>query len=204
MAIAALVLGIIGVFACFTFVPSLLAFIFGLVAAKQIKRSGGATTGKGLALAGWILGLVGMLVGVGFYVLAANGTFDDAAGRKDAFDLKVGDCVNTTGLGNDVRIRSVPTKKCTDLHDSEVFFVGQLNPTRSRDFPGQDTVSSETEDACIEKFEGYVGVPPVDSELGIYYVSTDEIGWKSVRGKYVCLLQAESPTLTGSMKGSNR
>ena len=42
MAIAALVLGISGAVLCFVFVPSILALIFGLVAARDIKRSAAA------------------------------------------------------------------------------------------------------------------------------------------------------------------
>ena len=40
-----MILGIIGLVTCFIVIPALLAFIFGLVAARQIKRSAGALTG---------------------------------------------------------------------------------------------------------------------------------------------------------------
>ncbi|MGH9135216.1 MAG: DUF4190 domain-containing protein, partial [Ilumatobacteraceae bacterium] len=58
MALASMILGIVGLLTCFILVPSLLALIFGLVAAGRIKRSGGAVTGAGLARAGWILGII--------------------------------------------------------------------------------------------------------------------------------------------------
>ncbi len=54
--IAALVLGIVWVFG----IGAILAVIFGFVARKQIRDSGGQQGGGGMALAGIILGFVGI------------------------------------------------------------------------------------------------------------------------------------------------
>jgi hypothetical protein len=54
--IASLVLGIVWVFG----LGAILAVIFGFVARKQIRESGGRQNGSGMALAGIILGLVGI------------------------------------------------------------------------------------------------------------------------------------------------
>jgi hypothetical protein len=54
--IASLVLGIVWVFG----VGAVLAVIFGFVARKQIRESGGRQGGSGMALAGIILGFVGI------------------------------------------------------------------------------------------------------------------------------------------------
>ncbi len=54
MAVASLITGLIG--------ASPLAIIFGHIALSQIKKSGGQLTGFGLALAGTILGYVGLAV----------------------------------------------------------------------------------------------------------------------------------------------
>jgi hypothetical protein len=51
-----MVLGIVWVFG----IGSILAVIFGFVARKQIKDSGGRQSGSGMALAGIILGFVGV------------------------------------------------------------------------------------------------------------------------------------------------
>jgi Domain of unknown function (DUF4190) len=55
MAVASLVLGIVGGFFCFLW---LLAIIFGFVARTQIDRSNGAQKGRGMATAGIVLGFV--------------------------------------------------------------------------------------------------------------------------------------------------
>jgi hypothetical protein len=54
--VAALVLGIVWIF----WLGSILALIFGYVAKGQIEASGGMQSGKGLAIAGIVLGWVGV------------------------------------------------------------------------------------------------------------------------------------------------
>jgi hypothetical protein len=58
--VASLVLGIVGVMLCFLFVPSVLAVIFGAVALSQIKQQPLIYRGRGLAIAGLVLGLIGV------------------------------------------------------------------------------------------------------------------------------------------------
>jgi hypothetical protein len=60
-AVASLVLGIAG-FTVFPFVPSLLALIFGYKGKREIDRSGGRQTGRGLAVAGIVLGWVAIVL----------------------------------------------------------------------------------------------------------------------------------------------
>ncbi len=66
-AIASLVLGILWILG----LGSILALIFGLVGRKQIDRSGGRQRGRGLAIAGIVLGTVGIIGTVLLFVLGA-------------------------------------------------------------------------------------------------------------------------------------
>jgi hypothetical protein len=66
MAVASLVLGILWVW----WVGSILATVFGWVALRQIKDSGVAQQGKGMAVAGLVLGLVGVAVLVLIFLVA--------------------------------------------------------------------------------------------------------------------------------------
>jgi hypothetical protein len=69
MAVASLVLGILW----FWWIGSILALIFGYVGKSEIERSGGRQTGRGLAIAGIVLGWVGVAGGiVTIIVLLAN------------------------------------------------------------------------------------------------------------------------------------
>jgi hypothetical protein len=83
MAIASLVIGIIAAVGVFCYgVPAVIlgpvALFLGLRARTKIRASGGAIGGGGLAMAGWITGLVAACLGalilvvfIGFIVLVA-------------------------------------------------------------------------------------------------------------------------------------
>jgi len=62
--VASLVLGIVGIPAGCTFIPALLAVIFGIIGLNQIAKSGGEGGGKGMAIAGIVCGAAGLLVGL--------------------------------------------------------------------------------------------------------------------------------------------
>ena len=59
-----MILGIVGLVLC-PILPSILALVFGYMARGEIRRSGGQLGGSGVALAGLILGWVG----IGIWVL---------------------------------------------------------------------------------------------------------------------------------------
>ncbi len=79
-AVAALVLGIVGLLLCVLVVPSLLATIFGGVALSQIKQQPVAYRGRGMAIAGLVLGLVGLAL---FLTVIIFGSFDVNFGSPD-------------------------------------------------------------------------------------------------------------------------
>ena len=84
LAIASLVLGIVWVFG----VGSILAVIFGFVAKKQIRESGGRQGGGGMAIAGIVLGFVGVAGLVLWIILAI------------ALTNSINDCFNQTNNSN--------------------------------------------------------------------------------------------------------
>jgi hypothetical protein len=80
LAIASMVLGIVWVY----WVGSILAVVFGHVALSQIKRSQGAQRGSGMAIAGLVLGYIGIAVLAVVIVVAAVGGFDRSTGSRAA------------------------------------------------------------------------------------------------------------------------
>ena len=78
MAVASLVLGIITLCG----IGSILAVIFGYIGKGQIDRSGGTQSGRGLAIAGIVLGWVGIGFLVLFIVLAIVGAINDDSGSS--------------------------------------------------------------------------------------------------------------------------
>ncbi|HEX3027438.1 MAG TPA: DUF4190 domain-containing protein [Clostridia bacterium] len=78
-AIASLVLGITGVvtvFCCIGIIPCILAVIFGFISNNRIKKSGGALKGKGMAIAGLVLGFVGVGIFIKMLISLAIGGFN--------------------------------------------------------------------------------------------------------------------------------
>jgi uncharacterized membrane protein len=69
LAIAALVCAIVWIL----WIGSLLGVIFGFVSLNQIRRSGGTQGGKGLAVAGIVVGFVGLGILVLYIALIASG-----------------------------------------------------------------------------------------------------------------------------------
>jgi hypothetical protein len=76
MAIASLVLGLVWAYG----VGSLLAVIFGFVAKKNIRESGGWQTGGGMATAGIVLGIIGLAVVLLIIIAAASSTDSSTTG----------------------------------------------------------------------------------------------------------------------------
>jgi hypothetical protein len=71
LAVAGLVLGIIGLVFCFVpvfgWVLAILGIIFGAVGISKANKVG---RGKGLAIAGLICGVLGLLIGVAIFIVA--------------------------------------------------------------------------------------------------------------------------------------
>ena len=73
MAIASMVLGILWLY----WIGSILALVFGYIGKNQIDKSNGRESGRGMAIAGIVLGWIGVAVLVVLIILALAGAFDD-------------------------------------------------------------------------------------------------------------------------------
>ncbi len=70
MSIISLVTGILGIFPCCTIgVFSIAAIVLGVLGKKEIAESQGTKKGAGMAQAGLITGIVGLVLGVLYWVL---------------------------------------------------------------------------------------------------------------------------------------
>ncbi len=75
LAVAALVLGITGFLCC---IPAILALVFGYISKGQIDKSNGTQTGRGMAVAGIVLGWVWVGLGILYVILVALGTISES------------------------------------------------------------------------------------------------------------------------------
>ncbi len=96
LAIASMVLGILWLY----WIGSILALVFGYVAKGQIDKSGGRQTGRGMAIAGIVLGWLGVGIATVLIVLAV--AFADDIGQVDVgadITSPVAEGTSTTAAG---------------------------------------------------------------------------------------------------------
>ncbi len=77
LAIVSLVLGIVGFLCCTFFVLGIGAVVTGFLARKQIAESQGRLKGQGMATAGLVLGAVGIVLAVLYWVLVISGAISN-------------------------------------------------------------------------------------------------------------------------------
>jgi hypothetical protein len=97
-AIASLVLGILWLY----WVGTVLALVFGYIALSQIKRSNGWKTGRGMAIAGVVLGYVGVAMFALVVILVAA---NSGNGSRTHFDV---DTDPANGICNESRYMQDP------------------------------------------------------------------------------------------------
>ncbi|MGE3588437.1 MAG: septum formation family protein, partial [Ilumatobacteraceae bacterium] len=179
-AVAGFVLGLASILLFWSLVVPLLALIFGLLGAKEIKRSNGAKRGLGMARWGWILGLLGLLGGTALWVYVGT----EVAGTTSVNDLEVGDCVNLPD-DEDETVSRLKTLDCDEEHDAEVFSVGDLG-NGDDPYPGLDEINQAIRRECLPDFDRYVGTPYRQSSLEIFQLYPTEDNWDDDQG-YVCM-----------------
>jgi len=202
--VAALVLGLCCILLFFTLVVPILALVFGILGRRDVRRSEGRLRGAGMALAGIVLGVLGLIGFAAVVVVAIN---DDTT---SVADLEVGRCYDLPDRepGEVTTIRSLEEIPCDEPHDGEVFAQGELNPDRDRDYPGAEDAYEEAFDECIARFEAYVGLPYEQSVFVVDALVPEEDAWDELRGGYDCFALEfdgeELVPITGSVEDSNR
>lgn len=208
LAIASLVLSLLW---CY-WVGSLLAVVLGHVALRQIKRSGGAMGGKGLAVAGVVLGWLGVAVGMAAAVLVAvfwEDLNDDPdrdeqgrivnRGEISAFDVREGDCLNLPPSQEE--IYSVEAVPCDQPHQAEVYAVFELG---GEAYPGDGRVVRSAEAGCNQRFPGAIGRRHARSELEFHSMYPTRQSWRlhDDRGVTCWVTRPGDRLFTGSLPGS--
>lgn len=142
LAIASLVLGIIWICG----IGSILALILGIVALSQIKKTGAG--GRGLAIAGIVLGALGILATAGTAIgiaLAADNVKFNEPGERDDVELlpRCGIKEGDTKPSADVRITNDSSRRSTYIVIVDINGSGSeditLNPLGPVD-PGESKV----------------------------------------------------------------
>ena len=126
-----------------------------------------------------------------------------SGGNVDAFAIEVGDCFDDTSSlfgGENEQISQLPAKPCGEPHDNEVYAVFDVD---AETFPEGDGMSELAFDACLERFERFVGLDYESSSLDIMtlYPSSESWARQNDREVVCAVYDMEANKLTGSVKG---
>lgn len=126
-------------------------------------------------------------------------------GSLDAFQMRIGDCFDdsSTSFGDgEEEVTSVPAVPCADPHDNEVYAVFDVDEAS---FPGGDGGMAELAfDACLERFETFVGKDYPSSSLDIVTLYPTHASWHQHDDREVvcAVFDMNLNKLVGSVEGS--
>lgn len=193
MATAALVFGLLSILLFLTLIVPLLALIFGLIGLSQIKKSNGMRTGRGKAITGVVLGLLGLIGGGVLWAVIAK----EVANTTGATELEVGQCVGLPDA-DATEVFRFDDQNCDDPHEAEVFATGDLGDGDDP-YPGVTEVNQQIEALCRPAFADYVGIDFDQSVFQVTTVYPQEDTW-NLNQEYACLAYDPNGDTTGSIR----
>jgi len=119
-----------------------------------------------------------------------------AACTPRVLELDVGTCFDDPSTLESVS--DVPLRDCSDPHDNEVIALDQMGATT---YPGDDTVTSISRETCIRVFDGYMGVPYLDSPYEVGWLSPTSESWAVGDREIICFVFDPTPQkIIGSVR----
>jgi len=124
------------------------------------------------------------------------------SGGLGAFAIQVGDCLNLPSEYSEVQ--SVEGVPCSQAHSAQAYAVFDLVGFGDP-FPGSAAFEEQINVGCLDRFEGFVGVPYEESELYIRTLEPTEESWAQLDDREViCLLAPEFGTFSYDAQNSKR
>jgi hypothetical protein len=180
----------------------------GIAALVQISRR--QQTGKGMAIAGLV---IGSLVTLGYIllfglVIAFGSSADDDYGSEPVGssssgttsyvdELVVGECFDDTSTEDEV-VR----QPCSIEHDGEIVAIVTL-PAGA--YPGSDGIDMAADRACSPAFGKYVGKSSDESELYLNWWTPGKSAWDDGDRRVLCAaFGPDDEKITGTVKNSRR
>jgi hypothetical protein len=146
------------------------------------------------ALAVLVLVLVGGLAACGGE--EGSDTTDVPDARRRADGIEVGDCYDEPEDDRD----PVEPISCEQPHDNEAYAAFQLE---EGEYPGDAAVLADASTRCLERFEGFVGVPYDSSGYDVDALTPTRLTWDDGDRKVVCILFfVNGEQMTGTAQGS--
>ncbi|WP_162181004.1 DUF4190 domain-containing protein [Terrabacter tumescens] len=194
LAVAALCCGL----GAFLPLVGVVAVVLGIVALNQLRS--GFQRGRGMAVTGIVLGVLGTLAWAFFIVAVVTGVDDEpvrsasgqVAGQSKVFvdKLRAGDCFSGGRTDQIDLVTSIP---CSSPHESQVIVIFDLP---DGPYPGEGKVTDAAEKGCADKMDPLI-TDKAYADLDPSFIYPDADTWRGDRSVF-CLVEAPSGTTTGS------
>lgn len=185
------------------------ALVLGVIALVQIHKR--QERGRGMAVAGVVLGVLGLLFGALATVGLVLGDEDGSGPRRPAgprgsvtWDkVAKGDCYNPAqGTGDAGRQVSWVTKvPCSLPHHSEAAGTAPVAAAEGGGYPGEDAILKSADALCKPVFDSYVlddwAVP---DGVGLSYMYPTRGSWRASGGAVICVLEDVDAQHKGSLR----
>lgn len=172
-----------------------LAIGFGIGALVQLRKR--RQSGRGLAVAGLVLGTLELLATVVMVIITVSlpDPSASATGTVSVFTLHQGDCFNTTSSFSEIRALPV---SCWNPHTGE---VAALVPLGNGVFPGTDEVEAAAAVSCRLTTDTYVTDLWAQSPEVIpsYFAPQDAQSW-AVSPQAVCYLRESDTAISKPLR----
>jgi hypothetical protein len=123
------------------------------------------------------------------------------SGNMPIAEVRVGDCFDLKDPNADV-IEEVDAKVCSEPHEYEMIFVGDMPGDT---YPSVDAMDQFAYEACIPAFGSYVGLSYEQSRYDLTYVTPTEDSWNEGDHAVQCAAYDPANTeLTASLRGANQ
>ena len=119
------------------------------------------------------------------------------SGDANVFAVRVGDCFNDDGVGED--IFSLPVVPCAEPHDNEIYADVIMSGS---EYPGEEAIWDYADEACYQEFPRYVGTSYEKSTLDFWYLYPTAEGWDTQNDRLIQCVVFGDDQLTGSVKNS--
>lgn len=198
VSVAALITGIIG--------AGIIPVVLGFMGLKRTKRD--RTRGRGMAIAGIVLGILWMIGGAVWVFVNADALQPSAADRDEAsgeitagsdadvFSLQVGDCLDMSAVAAAESVDSMPTVPCDEEHDAELFHEITLE---GESFPTD--VTDQADQGCTAAFADFIGLDYMESALELSYLHPTSDSWDQGDRTIQCIV-ISSELVTGTMQSA--
>lgn len=206
MAVTSFVLGLLGIVG----ISAILGIGLGIAALRRMR--GTLQQGRGLAIAGIVLGSVWLVVIVALYATgtifgtttpgqsAASGSTGASSQGVDPFSLAAGDCfdnpaVAATGVTN---VSSVVQTSCTKPHNAEVFATFTVTGS-SASYPGTAQLTSIATTGCNAREKTAVNTALVTKAMTVRLLFPLQSSWKAGHRTISCIIYSPTSNVTSSV-----